>query len=157
MHGGDIPFLVLPSKSKHPKLLALIKDELFRNLMQLGLSTNPLILSTLCSIFLNLYDHLRTELKFQIEAFFSYIILRLAQGKYGATFHQQEVAMEALVDFCRQKMFMAEVYANLDCDITCSNVFEDLINFLSRSAFPVNLQQCDFLHIADSIRRLICC
>ncbi|KAK8914252.1 ARF guanine-nucleotide exchange factor GNOM [Platanthera zijinensis] len=126
------------SISKHPKLLALIQDELFRNLMQLGLSTSPLILSTVCSIVLNLYDHLRTELKLQMEAFFSCVILRLAQGKYGASYHQQEVAMEALVDFCRQKMFMAEVYANLDCDITCSNVFEDLANLLSRSAFPVN-------------------
>lgn len=126
------------SISKHPKLLSLIQDELFRNLMQFGLSTSPLILSTVCSIVLNLYFHLRTELKLQIEAFFSCVILRLAHGKYGASYHQQEVAMEALVDFCRQKTFMAEMYANLDCDITCSNVFEDLANLLSRSAFPVN-------------------
>ncbi|PKU83822.1 ARF guanine-nucleotide exchange factor GNOM [Dendrobium catenatum] len=126
------------SISRHPKLLALIQDELFRNLMQFSLSMSPLILSTVCSIVLNLYCHLRIQLKLQIEAFFSCVILRLAQGKYGASFHQQEVAMEALVDFCRQKTFMAEMYANLDCDITCSNVFEDLANLLSRSAFPVN-------------------
>ncbi|KAG0475620.1 hypothetical protein HPP92_015306 [Vanilla planifolia] len=81
---------------KHPKLLALIQDELFRNLMQFGLSMSPLILSTVCSIVLNLYYHLRTELKLQLEAFFSCVILRLAQGKYGANYHQQEVAMEAL-------------------------------------------------------------
>ncbi|KAI3452871.1 hypothetical protein Pfo_009534 [Paulownia fortunei] len=46
--------------------------------------------------------------------------------------------MEALVDFCRQKTFMVEMYANLDCDITCGNVFEDLANVLSKGAFPVN-------------------
>ena len=46
--------------------------------------------------------------------------------------------MEALVDFCRQKTFMVEMYANLDCDITCGNVFEELANLLSKSAFPVN-------------------
>ncbi|XP_073005575.1 ARF guanine-nucleotide exchange factor GNOM-like [Typha latifolia] len=123
---------------KHPKLLALIQDELFRNLMQFGLSMNPLILSVVCSIVLNLYHHLRTELKLQLEAFFSCVILRLAQTRYGASYHQQEVAMEALVDFCRQKTFMAEMYANLDCDITCSNIFEELANLLSKSAFPVN-------------------
>ena len=33
--------------------------------------------------------------------------------------------MKALVDFCRHKTFMIEMYANLDSDITCSNVFED--------------------------------
>ncbi|KAL5081019.1 hypothetical protein RYX36_009440 [Vicia faba] len=46
--------------------------------------------------------------------------------------------MEALFVFCRKKTFMADMYANFDRDITCSNVFEDLANLLSRSAFPVN-------------------
>ncbi|GJM96114.1 hypothetical protein PR202_ga12925 [Eleusine coracana subsp. coracana] len=123
---------------KHPKLLSLVQDELFRNLMQFGLSMNPLILSVVCSIALNLYHHLRIELKLQLEAFFSCIILRLSQPRFGATYHQQEVAMEALVDFCRQKNFMVEMYANLDCDITCRNVFEELANLLSKSAFPIN-------------------
>uniref|UniRef100_A0A2P2KJD3 SEC7 domain-containing protein n=2 Tax=Rhizophora mucronata TaxID=61149 RepID=A0A2P2KJD3_RHIMU len=127
-----------PSICHHPRLLGLIQDELFRNLMQFGLSMSPLILSLVCSIVLNLYHHLRTELKLQLEAFFSCVILRLAQSRFGASYQQQEVAMEALVDFCRQKTFMVEMYANLDCDITCSNVFEDLANLLSKSAFPVN-------------------
>lgn len=123
---------------RHPTLLNLIQDELFRNLMLFGLSPSPLILSMVCSIALNLYHHLRMELKLQLEAFFSCVILRLAQSRFGASYQQQEAAMEALVDFCRQKTFMVEMYANLDCDITCSNVFEDLANLLSKSAFPVN-------------------
>ncbi|XP_073067259.1 ARF guanine-nucleotide exchange factor GNOM-like [Primulina eburnea] len=127
-----------PAIQRHPRLLNLLQDELFRNLLQLGLSASPLILSMVCSIVLNMYQHLRSELKLQLEAFFSCVILRLAQSRFGASYQQQEVAMEALVDFCRQKTFMVEMYANLDCDITCSNVFEDLANLLSRSAFPVN-------------------
>ncbi|KAK9126112.1 hypothetical protein Scep_014958 [Stephania cephalantha] len=127
-----------PSIGQHPKLLALVQDELFRNLMQFGLSASPLILSMVCSIVLNLYHHLQMELKLQLEAFFSCVILRLAQNRFGASYQQQEVAMEALVDFCRQKTFMVEMYANLDCDITCANIFEDLANLLSKSAFPVN-------------------
>ncbi|CAI9767979.1 unnamed protein product [Fraxinus pennsylvanica] len=127
-----------PAIRNHPRLLSLVQDELFRNLMQFGLSMSPLILSMVCSIVLNLYQHLRTELKLQLEAFFSCVILRLAQSRYGASYAQQEVTMEALVDFCRQKTFMAEMFANLDCDITCSNVFEDLANLLSKSAFPDN-------------------
>ncbi|XP_075518457.1 ARF guanine-nucleotide exchange factor GNOM-like [Primulina tabacum] len=127
-----------PAIHRHPRLLNLLQDELFRNLMQFGLSVSPLILSMVCNIVLNMYQHLRSELKLQLEAFFSCVILRLAQSRFGASYQQQEVAMEALVDFCRQKTFMVEMYANLDCDITCSNVFEDLANLLSRSAFPVN-------------------
>lgn len=126
------------SLHKHRQLLTFVKDELFRNLMQFGLSMSPLILSTVCSIVLNLFYHLRGELKLQLEAFFSGVILRLAQSRYGATYQQQEVALEALVDFCRQKEFMSEMYTNMDCEIMCTNVFEDLVSLLSKSAFPVN-------------------
>ncbi|KAF5183503.1 Dexh-box atp-dependent rna helicase dexh12 [Thalictrum thalictroides] len=80
---------------------------------------------------------INSELKLPLEAFLSCVVLRLAQSRLGASYQQQEVAMEALVDFCRQKTFMVEIYANLDCDIICSNVFEDLANLLSKSAFPV--------------------
>lgn len=59
-----------PSIHRHPRLLSLIQDELFHNLMQFGLSMNPLILSMVCSIVLNLYHHLRTKLKLQLEVFF---------------------------------------------------------------------------------------
>ncbi|GAB4855750.1 hypothetical protein Ancab_024394 [Ancistrocladus abbreviatus] len=126
------------SFSRHPRLLKLIQDDLFFNLMKFGLSMSPLILSMVCSIVLNLYHHLHTELKLQLEAFFSSVIFRLAQSRYGASYQQQEVAMEALVDFCRQTNFMVEMYANFDCEITSSNVFEDLVNLLSKTAFPVN-------------------
>lgn len=126
------------SFSNHPKLLSLIQDELFRNLMEIGLSQNPLVLSLVFGIVLNLYHNLRVLLKLQLEAFFSFVLIRLASGKYGATYQQQEVALEALVDFCRQTTFMPEMYANFDCDTTLSNTFEDLVNLLSKSAFPVN-------------------
>ncbi|KAL3525904.1 hypothetical protein ACH5RR_014276 [Cinchona calisaya] len=126
------------SFGSHPELLALVQEELFYNLMQFGLSMSPLILSTVCSIVLNLYHHLRTKLKLQLEAFFSRVLLRIAGSKHGSSYQQQEVAMEALVDFCRQPLFMSEMYANFDCDISCSNVLEDLANLLSKSAFPVN-------------------
>ncbi|KAJ6766289.1 PATTERN FORMATION PROTEIN GNOM PROTEIN [Salix purpurea] len=55
---------------------------------------------------------------------------------------RQEVAMEVLVDFCRQKTFVVEMHANLVCDVRCSNVFADLANLLSKSAFPVNCPLC---------------
>uniref|UniRef100_A0A2P2KJD8 SEC7 domain-containing protein n=1 Tax=Rhizophora mucronata TaxID=61149 RepID=A0A2P2KJD8_RHIMU len=129
-----------PSMRHYPRLLSLIQDELFCNLMQFGLSRSPLILSMVCSIVLTLYENLRTELKLQLQAFFCCVILRHAQSRYGASYQQQEVAMEALVDFCQQSTFMVEMYANFDCDITCSNVFEDIANLLSKSAFPVNSQ-----------------
>lgn len=123
----------------HAELLAIVQDDLFRSVMHLALSSkNPLIFSIICSVVLNLYHHHRCHLKLQLESFFSCVIIRLSQGKYGATYQQQEVAMEFLVDFCRQPTFMSELYVNFDCDILCSNLFEDLGSLLSKSAFPVN-------------------
>nr|XP_043634837.1 ARF guanine-nucleotide exchange factor GNOM-like [Erigeron canadensis] len=126
------------SFDQHPELLALVENDLFRSLMQFGLSPSPLILSTVCSIVLNLYHLLRIKLKLQLEAFFSSVLMRIAQNKHGAKYQQQEVAMETIVDLCRQPTFIYELYANYDCDISCSNIFEDLVNLLSKSAFPVN-------------------
>ncbi|KAF6136102.1 hypothetical protein GIB67_000506 [Kingdonia uniflora] len=64
--------------------------------------------------------------------------LQLMTKPHGASYQQQKVTMEALVDFYRQKASIVEMYVNLDCDITCNNVFEDLSNLLSKSAFPVS-------------------
>ncbi|KAL8240710.1 hypothetical protein R6Q59_014065 [Mikania micrantha] len=123
---------------QHPELLSLVENELFHSLMQFGLSPSPLILSTVCNIVLNLYHFLRAKLKLQLEAFFSTVLMRIAQNKHGAKYQLQEVAMETIVDLCRQPTFIYEMYANYDCDISCSNIFEDLVNLLSKSAFPVN-------------------
>ncbi|XP_076942827.1 ARF guanine-nucleotide exchange factor GNOM-like [Bidens hawaiensis] len=127
-----------PSLGHHPEMLALVQNDLFHSLMQFGLSPSSLILSTVCSIVLNLYNLMRAELKLQMEAFFSSVLMKIAVNKHGASYQQQEVAMETLVDLCRQPGFIHEVYANYDCDISCSNLFEDLANLLSKSAFPVN-------------------
>ncbi|KAK1440800.1 hypothetical protein QVD17_06632 [Tagetes erecta] len=123
---------------QHPELLSLVQNDLFHSLMQFGLSPSPLILSTVCSIVLSLYHFLRVKLKLQLEAFFSSVLMRIAQNKHGAKYQQQEVAMETIVDLCRQPAFIYEMYANYDCDVSCSNIFEDLVNLLSKSAFPVN-------------------
>ncbi|KAI3704742.1 hypothetical protein L1987_74969 [Smallanthus sonchifolius] len=123
---------------QHPELLSLVENDLFHSLMQFGLSSSPLILSTVCSIVLNLYHFLRVKLKLQLEAFLSSVLMRIAQNKHAAKYQQQEVAMETIVDLCRQPTFIYEMYANYDCDISCSNIFEDLVNLLSKSAFPVN-------------------
>ncbi|GFY84889.1 sec7 domain-containing protein [Actinidia rufa] len=96
------------SIGQHPKLLALVQNELFHNLMQFGLSMSPLILS----------------------------ILRKASMEHHTNYRRLQ--WRTLVDLCRQQAFIAEMYANFDCNISSSNVFEEIANLLSKSAFPVN-------------------
>ncbi|KAM0009433.1 putative Sec7 domain, guanine nucleotide exchange factor, Sec7 domain superfamily [Helianthus debilis subsp. tardiflorus] len=94
-----------PSLGHHPEMLALVQNDLFHSLMQFGMSPSPLILSTVCSIVLNLYHLMRVKLKLQLEAFFSCVLMKIAVNKHGASYQQQEVAMETLVDLCRQPGF----------------------------------------------------
>ncbi|KAF6154174.1 hypothetical protein GIB67_016426 [Kingdonia uniflora] len=124
-----------PSICQHPKLLALIQNEFFRNLMQFGLSMCSLLLSMVCSIVLNLYHHLLMELKLQLEAFFSCEactkqargFLPAAGGCHGGSYQFLQTE-----DRLRWKCMPTWT------DINCNNVFEDLSNLLSMSAFPVN-------------------
>lgn len=44
---------------KHPKLLRMVQDDLFHHLIHYGASSNPLVLSMICSTVLNIYHFLR--------------------------------------------------------------------------------------------------
>lgn len=56
----------------------------------------------------------------------------------GAPLTLQEVALEGIINFCRQPKFIVEVYVNYDCDPLCHNVFEEIGKLLCKHSFPVN-------------------
>lgn len=47
--------------------------------------------------------------------------------------------LQVLLDLCNQPGFVRTVYANLDCRVERSNLFESICSLLSKSAFPVNV------------------
>lgn len=70
----------------------------------------------------------------QLEAFFKYVLLRIADGSSGI--HLQEVAVEGISGFCHQPNFVIETYVNYDCDPMRHNIFEEVGKLLSKIAFP---------------------
>ncbi|ONK59408.1 uncharacterized protein A4U43_C08F6120 [Asparagus officinalis] len=121
---------------KHGKLLGIIQDDLFHNLIHYATRSSPLVLSMICSTVLNLYQFLRRSLRLQLEAFFTYVLLKIASGSSGL--HLQEVAVEGILGFCRQPTFIIEAYVNYDCDPLHYNVFEELGKLLCKTAFPLS-------------------
>ncbi|CAO2822825.1 unnamed protein product [Amaranthus hypochondriacus] len=121
--------------SKHPKLRRMIRDDLFHHLIHYGTRTSALILSMICSTVLNSYHFLRGSLRLQLEAFFNFVLFRVA--KFGSSMQYQEVALEGIINLCRQPDFLIETYMNYDCALTCSNVFEDIGKLLCKLAFPL--------------------
>lgn len=47
------------------------------------------------------------------------------------------MALEALVALWRIPGLVTELHLNYDCDLYCSNLFEDITKLLSKNAFPV--------------------
>ncbi|PHT33425.1 ARF guanine-nucleotide exchange factor GNL2 [Capsicum baccatum] len=122
------------SIGKHPKLLRMIQDDLFHHLVHYGTSSNPLVSSMICSIVLNIYHFLRRSVRLQLEAFFSFVLLKVAS--LGNSLQLQEVAIEGIINFCRHPTFIIEVYVNYDCNPIFNNVFEEIGKSLCRHAFP---------------------
>ncbi|ESW24808.1 hypothetical protein PHAVU_004G161900 [Phaseolus vulgaris] len=121
---------------KHPKLLRMIQDDLFHHLIYYGTWSSSFVLSMICSTVLNAFHFLRRSIRFQLEAFFSYVLFRVAS--FGSTIALQEVAIEGIINFCRQPTFIVEAYANFDCDPCCRNVFEEIGRLLCKHSFALN-------------------
>ncbi|CBI28089.3 unnamed protein product, partial [Vitis vinifera] len=120
---------------KQPKLLRMIEDDLFHHLIHYGMCSSPLVLSMICSTVLNIYNFLRRFIRLQLEAFFTFVSFRVAV-QASSSLQLKEVALEAVINFCRQPTFIFEAYANYDCHIIFRDVFEEIGRLLCKHAFP---------------------
>ena len=139
--GLSLTRVALEASGEHlarcPTLVEVVQGGLTFSLLDAAASQNLLVLSLACGIASHLYAHLKSFLRFQLEAFVSCVLMRVAEGR-DSSYEQQEVVLEALVDLCRQPGFMVDMYANFDCALDCPNVFEGLASLLSKNSFPVN-------------------
>ncbi|XP_052181825.1 ARF guanine-nucleotide exchange factor GNL2-like [Diospyros lotus] len=122
------------SIGSHPKLLRMVQDDLCHHLIHYGTRSSPLVLSMICSTFLNIYHFLRRSIRLQMEAFFTFVLFTVVGSANFAQLH--EVAIEGIVNFCRQPTFAIEAYVNYDCDPVYCNMFEEIGKVLCKHAFP---------------------
>ena len=141
-------------KNRYPELFVAIQDDLCKALTSLKPNAAPPVAAAACGCFTMLYATMRSELKLQLEMFMRVVLIPLcAAGKNKAssaanatssnsavTFNRetQRVALETVVDLCRQPHFVTDCYMHFDCDLSKACVFEELVSTLSASAFPAN-------------------
>ncbi|XP_035670130.1 Golgi-specific brefeldin A-resistance guanine nucleotide exchange factor 1-like [Branchiostoma floridae] len=94
--------------------------ELFRFLISL---TNP-------------YD--RGQLKFQLRMYLTKLMDIIVSESPKIPYEMRELSLEAIVQLWRIPGLVTELYLNYDCDLFCSNLFEDLTKLSSQNAFPVH-------------------
>jgi brefeldin A-resistance guanine nucleotide exchange factor 1 len=126
----------------HEKLVGVIQDDICKSLLVNSVTDDLFILSLMLRVVFNLFQSVKRHLKVQLEVFFNSIHLKLAgnfeEAKEPVVFQQAELALESLIDFCREPSLVLEMYTNYDCDVHFANLFEALAKFLCKHAFPLH-------------------
>lgn len=118
---------------KHDALVKVMQGDLSKFLLQNSESNDVTTLSVTLRVVFNLFNSIKDHLKVQLEVFFTSVHLRIIDSP-SCTDEQKELAMESLVEFCREPALMLDLYINYDCDVHCTNLFEVLCKSLSKHA-----------------------
>lgn len=126
----------------HQEVISVIQDEISKSLLINSVTDDLFILSLTLRVVFNLFQSVKQHLKVQQEVFFNSLHLKIA-ASYEETndqimFQRSEMALESIVDICREPSLILELYTNYDCDVNFANMFERLTKFLCKHAFPLS-------------------
>lgn len=110
-----------------------IKQYLCVALSKNGVSSVPDVFELSLSIFVALLSNFKVHLKKQIEVFFKEIFLNILETT-SSTFEHKWMVIQALTRICADAQSVVDIYVNYDCDFSAVNLFEKLVNDLSKIA-----------------------
>ncbi|XP_046659778.1 brefeldin A-inhibited guanine nucleotide-exchange protein 1 isoform X2 [Homalodisca vitripennis] len=110
-----------------------IKQYLCVALSKNGVSSVPEVFELSLAIFLALLSRFKMHLKMQIEVFFKEIFLNILETS-SSSFEHKWMVIQALTRICADAQSVVDMYVNYDCDLNAANLFERLVNDLSKIA-----------------------
>ncbi|XP_052852158.1 brefeldin A-inhibited guanine nucleotide-exchange protein 1 [Drosophila gunungcola] len=110
-----------------------IKQYLCVALSNNGVSLVPEVFELSLSIFVALLSNFKVHLKRQIEVFFKEIFLNILEAN-SSSFEHKWMVIQALTRICADAQSVVDIYVNYDCDFSAANLFERLVNDLSKIA-----------------------
>ncbi|RZF39341.1 hypothetical protein LSTR_LSTR000862 [Laodelphax striatellus] len=110
-----------------------IKQYLCVALSKNGVSSVPEVFRLSLAIFLALLSRFKMHLKMQIEVFFKEIFLNILETS-SSSFEHKWMVIEALTRICADAQSVVDMYVNYDCDLAAANLFERLVNVVSKIA-----------------------
>ncbi|XP_078456727.1 brefeldin A-inhibited guanine nucleotide-exchange protein 1-like isoform X1 [Lampetra planeri] len=110
-----------------------IKQYLCVALSKNGVSSIPEVFELSLAIFLTLLSNFKTHLKMQIEVFFKEIFLNILETS-SSSFEHKWMVIQTLTRICADAQCVVDIYVNYDCDLNAANIFERLVNDLSKIA-----------------------
>jgi len=117
----------------HRELIAILQDDLCRQLLINSQSAHFLILSLTLRVIFDLFNAVKQHIRVQLEVFFISIHLRIAESE-NTSFEHKELVLESIVEFCREPDLIVGLYTNYDCQVGSTHLFEDLCHFLLHKA-----------------------
>ncbi|EGZ07279.1 hypothetical protein PHYSODRAFT_528113 [Phytophthora sojae] len=116
----------------HPCLVSVLQGDLSKFLLQNSETEELGILSLTLRVVFNLFNSIKDHLKVQLEVFFTSVHMRIIDSP-SCSDEQKELALESLLEFCREPALMLDLYINYDCDVHCTNLFEVLCKSLAKN------------------------
>ncbi|CAH1155460.1 unnamed protein product [Phaedon cochleariae] len=120
---------------KYNALLALVKDDLCRNLFSLMSTDRLSIFAADLQVAFLMFESLRSHTKYQLESYLNKLIDILRSESAKVTYEHKEIALDNLSQLWRISGFHTELYLNYDCDMYCTNLFEELTKLLAKHSF----------------------
>ncbi|XP_072315866.1 brefeldin A-inhibited guanine nucleotide-exchange protein 2 [Eucyclogobius newberryi] len=117
----------------HEMFVTAIKQYLCVALSKNGVSSVPEVFELSLAIFLTLLSHFKVHLKMQIEVFFREIFLTILETS-TSSFEHKWMVIQTLTRICADAQCVVDIYVNYDCDLNAANIFERLVNDLSKIA-----------------------
>ncbi|XP_055593245.1 Golgi-specific brefeldin A-resistance guanine nucleotide exchange factor 1 isoform X2 [Uranotaenia lowii] len=121
------------SIGKYESLLTIVKDDLCKNLFALLATERISIFAADLQLCFLMFESLRSQLKFQLEYYLTKLADLIVNENPRILYEARELALDNLLQLFRIPGFAAELYINYDCDLYCTNLFEDLTKLMSKN------------------------
>lgn len=121
-----------------PILVDILRDDVCRHLFKACQTENIELFSLALRVAFNLFTSIKDHVKIQLEVFIAAVHLKIITTPQGSVTSEarEELALESLLEFCREPSFMQDLYTNYDCDIQSTNLFETIASTLAQRALP---------------------
>ena len=115
--------------------IGILKKDLCTHLLSWSTSNDLVILSLTMRIIFNLFQTIRNHLKVPLVVFLTSVHLRILE--HSAKPEEREVALESLLEFCREPALIKDLYLNYDCDVQCTNLYANICTTLASVTAPL--------------------
>ena len=116
--------------------IGILKKDLCTYLLSWSTTSDLVILSLTMRIIFNLFQTIRNHLKVPLEVFLTSVHLRILE--HSGNSEEREVALESLLEFCREPALIKDLYLNYDCDVQCTNLYANICTTLANVTAPLS-------------------